>query len=345
MVDKFADLIIKWQRHSGRNQLPWQVSDPYKIWVSEVMLQQTQVQTVLDYFPKFIRRFPTIQDLSQAKLEDVLQIWAGLGYYSRAKNLHISAQYIIQNYGLHFPKTRVEWEQLKGVGRTTAAAIVAFAFQQKETILDGNVKRILGRVFVLPFNIAENSNEKKLWTLAEQLLPVQSSDMPAYTQGLMDLGATVCTKNNPLCSQCPVNLLCLAKQQKKVSDFPIHKKSIKIKKMCYFWPVIINDKQIFLIERQLSGIWPGLLTPPIFTTEEDLFNWLRKNKYSLKNVLKLDPILHKLTHRELIIFPFEIRVTQATTSNFYTFQEAIKERIPKPLKDFICQRYLSSSSY
>ncbi|MBN3859469.1 A/G-specific adenine glycosylase [Neisseriaceae bacterium PsAf] len=343
-MSEFADLLVTWQRHSGRNNLPWQVSDPYQIWVSEIMLQQTQVHTVLNYFPKFIQKFPTIQDLSQANLQDVLQAWAGLGYYSRAKSLHLSAQYITQNYGLNFPKNRTEWQELKGVGRTTAAAIVAFSFHQKEAILDGNVKRILSRVFMLPFNIAESSSEKKLWDLAEKLLPDTPNDMPAYTQGLMDLGATICTKNNPLCLQCPVKSLCQAKQQNQVSDFPIHKKTIQIKKIDYFWPIIIAQNKIFLTERKHTGIWPGLLTPPIFDSQKALFNWLKENNYSLDNILKLTTIRHRLTHRELSIYPFEIKLTQPTTDNFYDLQEVINDRIPKPLKSFITQRYLSSKS-
>ena len=220
MQKDFAEALIRWQKQFGRHQLPWQTEDPYARWLSEVMLQQTQVVTVTTYFERFIKRFPTVSDLAQASEDEVMALWAGLGYYSRARNLHKAAKLLVSQYGGTFPKTRQEWEALPGIGRSTAAAIVAFSFGQKETILDGNVKRVLARYFGIEHPLDGARATKDLWALAEELLP--DHDIGAYIQGLMDLGATVCTRN-PSCTICPFCQSCKANQLGVQNTLPLPK--------------------------------------------------------------------------------------------------------------------------
>lgn len=216
----FSERLIRWQKQHGRHHLPWQVKNPYCVWLSEIMLQQTQVATVLDYYPRFLEKFPTVQTLAAAPQDEVLSLWAGLGYYSRARNLHKAAQQVVRQFGGIFPPERKDLETLCGVGRSTAAAISAFAFNRRETILDGNVKRVLCRVFAQDGNPQDKKFENSLWTLAESLLPSENADMPAYTQGLMDLGATVCKRTKPLCHQCPMAEICEAKKQNRIDELP-----------------------------------------------------------------------------------------------------------------------------
>lgn len=216
----FSARLIAWQHRHGRHHLPWQVREPYLVWLSEIMLQQTQVATVLDYYPRFTTRFPTVQALAAAPQDEVLSLWQGLGYYSRARNLHKAAQQVVSGFGGVFPSSRRELETLCGVGRSTAAAIAAFAFHQREAILDGNVKRVLCRVFARDGNPADKKFENQLWALAESLLPSEQENMPAYTQGLMDLGATVCKRSKPLCGKCPMAEICQAKAQNRTAVLP-----------------------------------------------------------------------------------------------------------------------------
>jgi A/G-specific adenine glycosylase len=207
---RFAPRLVAWQRSHGRHDLPWQAStDPYRVWLSEIMLQQTQVSVVLSYYPRFLQRFPHVQALSEASEDAVLAQWSGLGYYRRARNLHRCAQQICDEHGGHFPRTAKELQQLAGIGRSTAAAIAAFCFGECAAILDGNVKRVLSRAYALPPSASAAAEMRALWSLAESLLPEQ--DIQAYTQGLMDLGATLCKPRNPACAQCPFASDCAAR--------------------------------------------------------------------------------------------------------------------------------------
>ncbi|MFH4356153.1 MAG: A/G-specific adenine glycosylase [Neisseriaceae bacterium] len=340
----FSELLVSWQKQFGRHGLPWQVNNPYWIWVSEVMLQQTQVSTVKEYFPKFIRAFPDLKSLAEAKEETVLKYWAGLGYYSRAKNLHTSARFLNTNYGQNFPSTRAEWQQLKGIGRSTAAAIVAFAFQRKEAILDGNVKRVLARLFALYIDVAQSSSQKILWELSENLLPANSEHMPAYTQGLMDLGAMVCLKKKPRCLKCPVHNLCQAYKRGQVDYFPVINRRITLKKIDYFWPLVITDSaQLMVFEREAKGIWSGLLTPPTFETKVQMLKWLKENALDTNTLVFLCTLVHKLTHRELSIHLFRLvvdSIPQINKGMFYPISELRDERVPKPFKMVLSGKYL-----
>src|SRR5687767_11923188 len=203
----FADNVIGWQRQHGRRDLPWQgTRDPYRIWLSEVMLQQTQVATVIPYYQRFLAAFPDVNALAKAAEDDVLRLWSGLGYYARGRNLHKAAMLLKDG----FPTTAAQMAELPGVGRSTAAAIAAFAFGERSAILDGNVKRVLARCFGI-------SEEKSLWEKAEKLLP--ATGVETYTQALMDMGATVCTRK-PQCGVCPVREMCIARRQDRIDEFP-----------------------------------------------------------------------------------------------------------------------------
>ena len=206
----FSDALLTWFDQHGRHDLPWQVADdPYKVWVSEIMLQQTQVKTVLQYFERFIERFPTVQDLGKASWDDVAPYWAGLGYYARARNLHKAAS-IVSQQG-HFPETLEQWIELPGIGRSTAGALMSLGLRQYGVIMDGNVKRVLARFFAIEDDLSKPQHERALWNIAEQLCPQQRNH--DYTQAIMDLGATVCTPKKPLCLYCPMQQHCQAYQQ------------------------------------------------------------------------------------------------------------------------------------
>ena len=208
MALSFSTQVVQWQISHGRNDLPWQnTRDPYRVWLSEIMLQQTQVATVLDYFPRFLDRFPNVGSLAAASLDDVLGLWSGLGYYSRARNLHLCAMEIVSVHDSVFPKTAQLLQTLPGIGRSTAAAVASLCFGERVAILDGNVKRVLTRVLGFDADLALAANERRLWDEASQLLPTSDLQhaMARYTQGVMDLGATVCTAKKPGCGVCPAS--------------------------------------------------------------------------------------------------------------------------------------------
>ncbi|MBU6381820.1 MAG: A/G-specific adenine glycosylase [Proteobacteria bacterium] len=258
----FADQVVRWQRCSGRHQLPWQnTSDAYRIWVSEVMLQQTQVRTVLGYYEGFLARFPDVFALANANLDEVLSAWSGLGYYRRARNLHACARYIVEVYKGEFPCDEKLLAALPGIGRSSAAAIAAFAFNRRAAILDGNVKRVLARVFALSLDTQSSKAIRTLWSLAEGLLPV-SEDMPAYTQGLMDLGATLCLVRKPRCGDCPVQSMCLAYKQGHPNAYPLAKvaKSLPLRQWMMLW--ITDGDKLLLLRRPQQGIWASMWSLP-----------------------------------------------------------------------------------
>lgn len=304
-MSEFSDRLIRWQRRHGRHGLPWQTDDPYRIWLSEIMLQQTQVATVSAYYPKFIQAFPRVQDLAAAEQDQVLQLWAGLGYYSRARNLHQAAQQIVNEFGGRFPSDRQQLQSLKGVGRSTAAAIAAFAFKQPETILDGNVKRVLCRVFALAGDPADKAFERTLWDLAESLLPQQRDDMPAYTQGLMDLGATVCRRSRPLCDICPMADICLAKRDNRQAELPQRKTAAAVKQQTLYWLDMRRaDGAVLLHKRPPRGIWAGLYCLPCFDSLADLQQFAAAYGLEADELHEQPAIAHRLTHRQLEILPF-----------------------------------------
>lgn len=308
---QFTEKLITWQKQHGRHHLPWQVSDPYCVWLSEIMLQQTQVSTVLNYYPRFLNAFPTVASLAAAPQDQVLNLWAGLGYYSRARNLHKAAQQIMQEFNGQFPQQREKLEKLIGVGRSTAAAIAAFAFQQREAILDGNVKRVLCRVFALDGDPSHKTFEQSLWSLAEQLLPTSNQDMPTYTQGLMDLGATICKRSKPFCNHCPMFEICQAKATNQIHELPRKKKPIQITQQTLYWLILRQANQSICIhKRPQKGIWAGLYCVPSFESQAQLHDWLTQHQLVATPSHRHSPINHRLTHRLLHIIPLEYTLLQ-----------------------------------
>ena len=257
----FSATLIEWQQQHGRHQLPWQQTrDAYRIWLSEIMLQQTQVATVIPYYQRFLQRFPTIFSLAEAPVDDVMAHWSGLGYYTRARNLHRCAQRIVADYGGQFPADVELLSDLPGIGPSTAAAITAFAYGTRAAILDGNVKRVFCRVFGVEGFPGSSSVEKQLWELAIALLPEQSIE--AYTQGLMDLGATLCTRSRPRCHECPFASRCIAHNTQRVNQLPMRKPKKAVPEKFTVMLVIEHDQHILLEQRPPSGIWGGLLSLP-----------------------------------------------------------------------------------
>lgn len=287
----FSDALLEWFDVHGRHDLPWQVADdPYKVWVSEIMLQQTQVKTVLQYFDRFIARFPTVQDLGTATWDEVAPYWAGLGYYARARNLHKAAG-IVAKQG-HFPDTLEEWIALPGIGRSTAGALMSLGLRKYGVIMDGNVKRVLSRFFAIEDDLSKPIHERAMWQLAEELCPHERNH--DYTQAIMDLGATVCTPKKPLCLYCPMQQHCQAHQQGLENELPFK----KAKK-----PVPVKSAQVLILQcgdqwlwqqRPNTGLWGGLWCLPIIEEVHELD--VLKQSLGLKQLIQKVEISHSFTH-------------------------------------------------
>jgi A/G-specific adenine glycosylase len=309
----FAARLMRWHRNHGRHDLPWQgTRDPYRIWVSEIMLQQTQVTAVIPYYQRFMQSFPTLASLANASSEAVMLHWSGLGYYSRARNLHAAAKIVQNEFGGQFPKTAETIATLPGIGRSTAAAIAAFAFAERAAILDGNVKRVLCRSFGIEGFPGESAVENRLWTLAESLLPKAGIDI--YTQALMDLGATLCTRGKPKCETCPLAADCVAKGKNLISVLPTPrpKKSVPTRSTAML--VLMRDDQILLELRLPSGIWGGLWSFPETKADADLDAICRQRFGArLESSTPMAPIRHGFTHFTLDIQPVLCRVDKTVT--------------------------------
>jgi len=301
----FAERIVAWQAEHGRRDLPWQkTADPYRVWLSEVMLQQTQVATVVPYYERFCERFPDVARLAAAPLSDVLSLWSGLGYYARARNLHAAARQIVERFGGRFPTNAQELARLPGVGRSTAAAIAAFCFNEREPILDGNVKRVLTRYFGIEGFPGAPDVERALWSVAESLLP-QSADMPAYTQGLMDVGATRCTRHSPDCGGCPLRCGCRALRERRVDELPTARpqRGAPQRLTCMLLP--LHNGEVLLQRRAPVGLWGGLLAPLQFDSVETL----RRTALQIDDAAEpkpLPPRRHAFTHFTLTMHPYRL---------------------------------------
>lgn len=303
----FAQKLIAWQKAYGRHHLPWQVADPYRVWLSEIMLQQTQVTTVLGYYHRFLERFPTLHALAEAPLEDVLQYWSGLGYYSRARNLHRAAQKIVSEYAGQFPTQPEDIECLPGIGRSTAGAIAVFAFNQTAAILDGNVKRVLTRYFGLQGFPGEAKVEKQLWQLAHTLLP--SDNIRAYTQGLMDLGATICVRGSRArCMVCPLQQECIAAREARVAELPAPRPKKPLPTRCTIMVLATWKDKVWLQRRPPTGVWGGLLSLPEFDTRAAVDEWLAQR--GIGEILPAWAVrTHAFTHYRLMITPQPVRLS------------------------------------
>jgi A/G-specific adenine glycosylase len=337
-MSEFARRVVRWQSRAGRNHLPWQgTGDAYAIWVSEIMLQQTQVATVVPFFERFMTRFPDIATLAAAPLDDVMRLWSGLGYYTRARNLHRAAQRIVAEHGSVFPQTLAEIERLPGVGRSTAAAIASFAFGARAAILDGNVKRLLARHFLVEGFPGDRAVERKLWALAESLLPKR--DTAAYIQGLMDLGAMICTTRNPVCSRCPVRTTCGACNAGRVEGFPAPRPRRRGPARSTVMAVLRHGGDVLLEKRPPSGVWGGLWSLPEVASEAGIPRIVAERfGLDVKGTDRLAPMRHAFTHFTLEIQPVLVDVAAKVPraaelgSVWLPLEMAAAAALPAPVK-------------
>lgn len=316
---EFSATVIRWQRQHGRHALPWQnTTDAYRIWLSEIMLQQTQVVAVIPYYQRFLQRFPDVAALAAAPVEEVMAYWSGLGYYSRARNLHRCAQQVVAECAGVFPADPARLAELPGIGRSTAAAIAAFSHGARAAILDGNVKRVFARVFGIDAYPGEKKIELAMWRRADALLPDerQHGAMVAYTQGLMDLGATVCSRSRPACADCPLRERCVAHRDGRVHELPARKPKKTTPEKHAAMLVVIDDGEVLLQQRPASGIWGGLLSLPEiegFTAQptqvsEPAIAQTLADVGVLAESASMPTLAHGFTHFRLHIAPYRVRL-------------------------------------
>ena len=319
----FSAELIDWQKQHGRHALPWQqTKDAYRVWLSEIMLQQTQVSAVIPYYQRFLKSFPSVFALAEATSEEVMSHWSGLGYYTRARNLHACAKLVVEKYAGSFPADPTLLEQLPGIGRSTAAAISAFSYGTIAAILDGNVKRVFSRVFGIEGYPGTKTVEDAMWLRAQALLP--ETEIESYTQGLMDLGATLCTRSKPACQRCPLQLRCVAFAQNLTAILPTKKPKKKVKEKHTTMLVLLHEDQVLLELRPNSGIWGGLLSlPEVDGMQERLAittsSMLEKNNDEFQlaqrfgqfeKIEVLTEFTHAFTHFKLSIKPKLVRLSQ-----------------------------------
>lgn len=303
---QFQQRLLAWFDQHGRKNLPWQQDiNPYRVWLSETMLQQTQVATVIPYFLAFIDRFPNLEALAQAPIDDVLQRWAGLGYYARARNLHKAAQQI---FALgKFPDTLEGLMNLPGIGQSTAGAILSIAFHNSHPILDGNVKRVLTRLYAISGWPGDSRVNKVLWAASAELTPLER--VADYTQAMMDLGATLCTRSKPLCLACPVAEYCAANQTGTVSDYPTPKPPKTLPSKQSVWLVLHNpENAIYLEKRPPTGIWGGLWSFPEFASIADAQDWCLARHMKISHRYTLPSKRHTFSHYHLDYTPLIIHL-------------------------------------
>ncbi|MDT7514542.1 A/G-specific adenine glycosylase [Rhodoferax mekongensis] len=320
MQSSFATAVVRWQAQHGRNSLPWQnTQDPYRVWLSEIMLQQTQVATVIGYFDRFLARCPTVADLAAASSDEVMGLWSGLGYYSRARNLHRCAQLVMELHGGAFPRDAATLVTLPGIGRSTAAAIASLCFGERVAIMDANVKRVLTRVMGFDADLASATNERALWDRATALLPTEAEVaaegprmMPRYTQGMMDLGASLCSPKKPGCLLCPVSSQCAAANAGDAERYPVRTRKLKRSSQS-LWLLWLQreDGAVWLSKRPTPGVWAGLQCFPLFESEDALRAAL---PLAFAADLRFMPaVTHVLTHKDLFMHPAQVVCARAAT--------------------------------
>lgn len=340
-----AAALIAWQRTHGRHELPWQrTRDPYRVWLSEIMLQQTQVSTVLGYYERFLQRFPDVQALAAAPQDEVLALWSGLGYYSRARHLHACAKAVVECHRGAFPRSSAALATLPGIGRSTASAIAAFCFGERTAILDGNVKRVLTRALGFDADLAVAANEKRLWQHAEALLP--DDGIEAYTQGLMDLGATVCTQRRPACDVCPWQAPCVARAQGRPEAYPVKTRKLKRGQRDNSLLLLSAGRQLWLVQRPTPGVWAGLWSLPEYDAEAVALLSLADRGPG--EIEPLPAVRHVLTHFDWQLRPWHWRLPEtvaATTRSrieralppgrWFHVDEALAAGLPAPVRKLI----------
>jgi A/G-specific adenine glycosylase len=338
--ESFAARLVAWQPEHGRNGLPWQhTREPYLIWLSEVMLQQTQVATALPYYERFVASFPDVRALASATIDRVLEHWAGLGYYRRAHHLHAAAKAIVEQHGGVFPRDVAAIAALPGIGRSTAAAIAAFAFGAREAILDGNVKRVLARHRGIEGFPGTPSVQRKLWAAADSLLP--DTDIERYTQGLMDLGATVCTRT-PACLVCPVAADCVARIAGRIADLPAPRPARPHPQRAVRVLVLERSGEILFERRPPTGVWSGLWSLPETPLDDDVCSVVRE-RFGADAIpgAALAPITHGFTHFTLTLHPQRLAVSgwppraEAPGRVWLTRADALTAALPAPIKRLV----------
>jgi A/G-specific adenine glycosylase len=342
----FSNAVIGWQQRHGRHALPWQnTRDAYRIWLSEIMLQQTQVAAVLAYYARFLERFPTLAALAQAPIDDVMALWSGLGYYTRARNLHACARRVAAEYGGVFPSDPALLATLPGIGRSTAAAISAFSSGTRAAILDGNVKRVFARVFGIDQYPGIKPVEDALWRRADALLP--ESGIESYTQGLMDLGATLCTRSRPDCARCPLQERCVAFATDRTVELPVRKPKKTNPEKRAAMLVIVDGGQVLLEQRAGSGIWGGLLSLPevdghaAFDEAMPDAGMAAGRFGAVEEVQALLPLVHVFTHYKLHIHPQRIVLSERGVLEagyvWWDLADIGNAPLPAPVKKLLTQ--------
>ena len=335
----FASCLIRWQKQHGRHDLPWQGADAYRIWLSEIMLQQTQVATVIPYYQRFTASFPSIAAIAAATEEQVLAHWSGLGYYARGRNLHRAAQIIIEKYHGEFPREFEQILELPGIGRSTASAICALAYHERRAILDGNVKRVLARYCGIDGSPSEKAVKAQLWQQAEALLPQR--EIASYIQAQMDLGATLCTLSKPKCGECPVSSNCVALQGGRVSELPTPRPRKAAPERHATFLLLMHGNDILLEKRPGSGIWGGLWCPSQFDDEVAARDWFLRNGMTASYGERLRTFTHTFTHFKLHITPLKIQLArkpqcvQQTGSVWLDVEDALWAAIPTPVRSML----------
>lgn len=304
-----SNAVRTWFHQHGRHDLPWQIDPtPYRVWVSEIMLQQTQVSTVIDYYLRFMQRFPDVQSLSQASQDEVLHLWTGLGYYARARNLHKTAGIVSDQRQGMFPETLEELTALPGIGLSTAGAILALAMGQRGIILDGNVKRVLCRYYAIKTWAGDTATARHLWQLAKSATPAKN--VADYTQAMMDLGATVCTRSKPACEKCPLHHSCRAAKMQLTASIPASKPRKALPQRQVFMLLYHLDQHVLLKQRKSSGLWGGLWSLPEYACREDIDAWLATNAPSAH--VEAWPLLrHTFSHFHLDITPVVVKTDKS----------------------------------
>ena len=348
---RFASALLEWFDSNGRTDLPWQADPtPYRVWVSEIMLQQTQVATAIPYYLRFMKRFPDVRVLAESSLDEVLHLWSGLGYYARARNLHRAAQVIARERGGRFPETLEEVVRLPGIGRSTAGAILALSRGQRHSILDGNVKRVLSRFFGVAGYPGEPAVERALWLIADQCTPAERA--ADYTQAIMDLGATVCTRARPACLLCPVAHDCVARTLGIQADLPAPRPRTRRPKRDAWLVVAMRGEHKVLLERRApSGIWGGLWGLPEFPTREHADQWCNEHLSAGAPPVRGEVVRHAFSHFDFEMRPLVVRCMGKSPSlrdddryRWYDVRDPMKVGLPKPIAGLIARTQLIATT-
>ena len=341
-MSEFATRLLAWFDEHGRHDLPWQhPRSAYRVWVSEIMLQQTRVETVIPYFLAFIERFPDVRALAQAPVDEVLHLWSGLGYYARARNLHQAARVLVERHGGAFPSERDALEGLPGIGRSTAAAILAQAFGQPEAILDGNVRRVLARHAGVEGWPGSRGVQRRLWSLAEARVP--GFRMADYTQAIMDLGATVCTRSRPDCAQCPLAAGCVALAQDRVAELPTPRPGRALPVRTRWAGLLHAPEGVYLERRIASGIWGGLYSLPEREHSGELRDWILSRWPEARAIASpVKCIGHVFSHYRLNlqILPFRLPpgacgIMDGEQAIWYNSRLPVRVGLPAPIERFL----------